>query len=231
MKRRVGRSISPAQAGAIDRISVECYGMPVLLMMENAGAAVAREAALLAGARKAMIVVVCGKGNNGGDGLVAARHLHALGYKVDVILAVRHLQLRGAARVNLSIAQKLSIPVREASADAPGMCARRIARGAVIVDALLGIGLRGEVRGVYASLIDAINDAPGRVVAVDIPSGLDAATGHARGCCVRADTTVTCIAPKTGMVKGIGPRVCGRIVVAGLGISAASCSKGKGRCR
>jgi len=124
--------------------------------------------------------------------------------------------VRDEARVNLDILLKLGQKVLEVL---PGMLPR-IAAGSygLIIDALLGVGLSGEVRGVYKDIIALINGSTAPVLSVDIPSGLDATTGRVWGCCVRADTTITFVAKKKAMATKEGRRFCGSIIVADIGV-------------
>lgn len=208
------------QAKEIDRRAREEYGISTLTLMENAGRGVAEAAAAraLVRGRKRRVAVFCGKGNNGGDGLVAARHLLAMGLKPDVFLAGRTDDVRGEARVNLEILLRLG--QRVVSLDERGLLPlkKRIIRYGVIVDALLGVGLSGEVRGVVKGLIETINASKAYVISVDIPSGLDATSGKELGVCIRADMTVTFVAKKRGMTARDGRKMCGRIVVRDIGI-------------
>lgn len=183
--------------------------------MENAGAALARHACCLC--PQGRIAVVCGAGNNGGDGFVAARHLLALGRKVEVFALRPAGQLRGDAAVNAAALQRCGCRITLVSGKAPRKSSRRIASAALIIDALLGTGLSDDVQGVCRGLIETINRSRSPVVSADIPSGLHADSGRICGVCVRADTTVTFIAPKHGMLKAAGPQMCGRIVVEPIG--------------
>lgn len=197
-----------------DRHTIETLGVPAALLMESAGRAVAGEALVLgAGDRGAL--VVCGSGNNGGDGLVAARQLHVLGVRVRVALVGDAEDLRGDARANLVRARAAGVGF--ASADtAP-------APGEVIVDAIFGTGLAREVTGAAAQAIARIRAARARegcpVLAVDLPSGLSADSGQVLGACVEADTTVTLGLPKLGLALEPGRSLAGRIRVARIGIA------------
>jgi hydroxyethylthiazole kinase-like uncharacterized protein yjeF len=209
------RVLTARQAQALDRRALEAYGISTLVLMENAGRSVADAAAALRPRRK-KIAVFCGKGNNGGDGFVAARHLLARGIRPDVYLAGSISDVGREARVNLDILLKSGQKVREVL---PGAVSRiKTVTYGLIVDALLGIGLTGDVRGVCGDLIALINASKARILSVDIPSGLDAATGRILGQCVHADLTVTFAARKRGMTIGAGPGVCGAVVVADLGV-------------
>ena len=211
-------TITVRQARALDIKARELYGVSTLVLMENAGIAVAGEAVGTLRSRPKKVAIFCGKGNNGGDGFVAARHLLTLGIKPAVFLAGRTEDVKGEAGINLKILLNLKQKVCEVSARDLPRIKSKISGYALIIDALLGVGLSGEVRGIYRDLIGMINAAGAQVLAVDIPSGLDSDTGKVLGCCVKADTTVTFVAGKRGMARGAGPQVCGRIAVKDLGI-------------
>ncbi len=213
------RVLTAASAAALDRIAEERYRMPRLLLMENAGRAVAEEVKKsLCPRRKKRVAVFCGKGNNGADGLVAARHLLCAGIQADIFLAGFSRCSQPEAQVNLAIARRLGGRIRNISAVEPKRLIRTLRAYGCIVDALLGVGLRRGVSGLLADLIRAINAAGVNTIAVDIPSGLDATTGEARGACVEADSTVTFVAWKKGMASAAGKRLCGKVIVSTLGI-------------
>jgi hydroxyethylthiazole kinase-like uncharacterized protein yjeF len=211
------KRITASQALKIDSAARDLLGVPTLLLMENAGRAVAGEAlSMLAGKKR--VVIFCGKGNNGGDGFVAARHLRARGIKPSLFLCGSAREVKNEAAANLSILRKLKQKVVEVNA--PGLRpARRAARNSdLIIDALLGVGLNKEVRGLYRDVIIGINNAGVPVLSVDIPSGLDATSGRILGAAVRADRTVTFVLPKKGMFLQDGTKICGKIVVTDLGV-------------
>jgi hydroxyethylthiazole kinase-like uncharacterized protein yjeF len=214
------RNSGPGTAKSIDAELRERFGISTLALMENAGRAVAAEALrMIKGAGS--VAVVCGKGNNGGDGFVCARHLMAAGLRPDVYMAGKAAEARDEAGVNLDILRRLGKKIIEAEGpEGPNISIfkRRISRYNLIVDALLGVGLRGEVRGIYKEMIERINASGVPVISVDIPSGLDADTGKILGACVKARKTVTFISGKRGMRIEQGPRMCGEIVVDTLGV-------------
>ena len=211
------RSLTAIRAKALDRLAIERFGIPVVLLMENAGSAVAQEAVKKA-AGGARIALFCGKGNNGGDGFAAARHLAAAGFKPLVFLAGKKREVTHEAGANLDILCKLKQPVIEISNRNLAVAKKRMLGCRLIIDALLGVGAKGEVRGIYKDLIGIINAAKAYVISVDIPSGLDATSGKILGSCVRADTTVTFIARKRGMNVADGPGCCGKVLVKHLGV-------------
>lgn len=216
--------VTAAGMRSIDRYAIRRYGIPALLLMENAGRRVA--AAVLESMRRTGLdsaTVVCGAGNNGGDGLVAARHLLEMGASVKVVLLARPARLRGETRLNYAILTKLGTQAGirgrlEVHSDPAARNIARNRRKSVIVDAIFGTGFHGKLSGGALRAVGWINDQPGPVIAVDIPTGLDADNGMFAGGCVRATSTVTMGELKAGLLVGQGPAVCGAIIVAGLGI-------------
>jgi ADP-dependent NAD(P)H-hydrate dehydratase / NAD(P)H-hydrate epimerase len=191
--------VTAAEMRAIDCATSERFGVPSLTLMENAGSAVAEHVlAHYSAARK--IVVFCGKGNNGGDGFVAARHLHQEGRTVQVILLSDRVDLRGDAAVMF---EKLPMPaiVAHSSEDLNGEQVRLALPADVYLDAILGTGFKPPVSGLYAEAIAFLNASHVPVVAVDIPSGADAdAMGPQQGIVARADLIVTFTAPRLAHV-------------------------------
>ncbi len=207
----------------VDRLTTERYGIPGLGLMENAGIGVARFIAQhWPDFAQRRIVVLCGKGNNGGDGFVAARHLRDLGAKPDVYLLAAPEEMRGDAATNCKRWQEtygeLHV-IRDSSAwqSAKGT----LASADIILDAILGTGTRGAAAGLLAEVIEAVNQRRGparsAVVAVDIPSGLVADTGAADGPAVQAAYTVTFTAPKTGMIGSASGNYVGQLIVHDIG--------------
>jgi NAD(P)H-hydrate epimerase len=191
---------------AIDRWAIEVRGVPGMELMEHAGAAVAREVAALR--PDGPIAIVCGKGNNGGDGFVAGRLLRESGREVRVLLAGDADGLRGDAGEALRRLGEPPEPFAPAALDG----------AAVAVDALLGTGSSGAPRGVVAEAIEALGRAGGPIVAVDVPSGVDASTGEVAEPAVRADLTVTFHAAKPGLWITPGKEHAGEVRVADIGI-------------
>jgi NAD(P)H-hydrate epimerase len=206
--------LTSAETQALDRETVE-RGTPVEELMERAGLAVARSASQVAGgAYGRRAVVICGKGNNGGDGLVAARYLAGWGMAVDVFLLADAGALREPAR------SKLAALEREGMKPRPGdgvSISRALDRATVAVDAIFGTGFRGEPEGRHLEAIRALNDGPVPVVAVDVPSGVEGDTGAVRGVAVMADATVALGAPKVGDVLLPGGAHAGVLEIADIG--------------
>ena len=207
----------------VDRLSTERYGIPGLTLMENAGAGVARFIAQhwLDYAQR-RIVVLCGKGNNGGDGFVAARHLRDRGARPEVFLLAAPDEMRGDAATNCKRWQETYGDLHAIRDSTSWHSVQAVlATADIIVDAILGTGTRGAVTGLLAEVIEAVNQRRGparsSVVAVDIPSGLVADTGEASGPAVKAAYTVTFTAPKTGMLASGAGDYVGQLIVHDIG--------------
>lgn len=213
--------LTAAEMGEVDRLSSERAGVPSLQLMENAGRHVA-EALLreFPQARGARISILCGKGNNGGDGFVAARYLRQHGIEPTVALFAEPAELAGDARVNYEAWKQAggTVEILASASDWHKHCARLLDCD-ILVDGLLGTGLAGPVRGLYAEVIAAINAHHDRyrVVAVDIPSGLPSDSGEALGEAVWADLTVTFTTPKIGQIFPPNCERVGKLVVASIG--------------
>ncbi|MCX5680967.1 MAG: NAD(P)H-hydrate epimerase [Candidatus Omnitrophica bacterium] len=212
------KGFSVQQAQAIDRFAIEQLGIPSLVLMENAGRLTAAEIIkALKTKRKNLIIIFCGSGNNGGDGFVIARHLWASGISVKVFLIGTPQDLKSDPAINYQILKKLKCSVR---------CIRKVdkkvlaelKRATLIVDAIFGIGLSRSVGEPYKSIMDAINQTKKSVVAVDVPSGMDATTGKALGTCVKASLTVTFAVMKKGFLTAPSHRYAGKVIVADIGI-------------
>jgi NAD(P)H-hydrate epimerase len=216
--------LSRAQVRAADARAVRDLGVPAACLMENAGrglADVTIESMRLYGVHGA--VVVCARGNNGGDGLVAARHLRVRGVPVRVLLATPAASFVPDSDPgrNLVAVRALGIPIDEAPG---GAALERIApslpRGHLLVDAVLGTGLEGPVRGPLAEVLAWLAASGRPIVAADLPSGLDADTGELLGPVPRCAATATFLALKRGLLEGRGPEVAGRVTVCDIGVPA-----------
>jgi len=238
--------VTAQQMQAIDRRTIDGGLVPALVLMENAGAALAREALrLLRRPRGARVEILCGKGNNGGDGLVLARLLAREGVRVCVHLCHPATELSSDARANLSRLRrsKVSINVLKenlaaspaaepvgrrprpllVAADVPGRrdsLASHLVRADLCVDALLGTGAARPLAPAYAGLVDLLNRTSRLTLAVDIPTGVDASSGALLGTAVWADVTVTFGLPKLGLAFHPGRERAGRIEVADIGFPA-----------
>lgn len=215
--------LSPEQAAALDRAAAEA-GIAPSELMERAGRAVARAALdLLGGAYGRRAVVVCGKGNNGGDGYVAARHLARRGVRVTVHALAPPEELREPARSMAGALRPSEVRVRSAE---PAALARDLERADVAVDAIVGTGFRGAPEGAVAAAIAALNEAPAPVVAVDLPSGVDGATGAVEGPAVVAALTVTFGAAKLGLCLLPGAERAGVVRVVDIGFPEGAVAPG-----
>lgn len=201
---------------ALDRITIEEIGLPGAVLMENAGRAVAR---VVAEVGDGAIAVVCGAGNNGGDGYVVARCLREQGLSPTVYLAAPRDAIAGDAALHLGVYEQVGgLAVSIADAAALGEHREAIAGAEVLVDCVFGTGLGREVEGHYRAVIEAMESCGGTRVAVDIPSGIHADTGAVMGVAVRADHTVTMGFLKLALVTAPGFAHCGQLTVADIGI-------------
>lgn len=206
------RIVSAQEMRQIDRITIEERGIPGLTLMEQAGQAVANLILSRVFPRKAAIIT--GKGNNAGDGFVAARLLHKAGVQVFLITLVNEDSLSGDALINF---RALPSGINRIHCENQGQINPWLAKVDCIVDAILGTGVTGTARGLYAEVIKAINHSSACVVSVDIPSGLPADALYFDGVCVKADYTVTMGLPKLGMAQYPAAGYCGEVIVASLG--------------
>ena len=205
------RIVTSEEMRQIDRIATETFGIPGIVLMENAGrdtAALIHQ--LFDGDRDHPVAVFCGKGNNGGDGFVIARHLFNHRYHVHVYLTCDPGQLQGDAKINYEIIRAMQIPteILKSTDDFDSIHPFDMA-----VDALLGTGIRGEVAGFIADLIHWINMQEAVRVAVDVPSGLNADTGFPAGACIQADVTATMAELKRGLMLPPGMEYAGDVHV------------------
>lgn len=205
--------LSSREFRALD-MNAEYLGVSPLQLMENAGRSVA--AAVMERFKPGCrVIVVCGPGGNGGDGLVAARHLAGAGYEVEVLLVLTPGGIRSeGARANLESIRRMRFSVKVREVYSPSQLGELEAD--VVVDSLLGTGVRGPLSSPFLEAVQAMNRSKGFKVAVDIPSGMDSDTGAALGEALRADLTVTFHKPKTGFKKGKG--FLGELRVSPIGI-------------
>lgn len=202
------------QVRRIDRKAIDEYGMPGIILMENAG----RNAAEIVQDKythleEQHVGVFCGPGNNGGDGFVIVRHLHNAGWSVRVVLICDPDKLKGDALINYQIVRAMTIPIEPiaASDEVLSWCT-------LVIDALFGTGFSGQVREPAASLIDRMNASGRPIVAVDVPSGLDCASGTPADNTIRAELTITFVAVKSGLATPSAGDYVGRVVAADIGV-------------
>lgn len=210
------RILTPVQMREAERRTIEEHGVPSLLLMERAGEEVVAALEAHVANRPGPVTVLCGRGNNGGDGWVAARLLHRREWDVTGILFGRADQVAGDARTNLERAREVGVAVAEVhDANDWERCRPPAGRG-VVVDAILGTGLKRPLSGLLAAVAGEVNVAGNPVVAIDLPSGLMDDLSHPQGACLRAVLTVTLGASKPALA--LRPEPAGRVVVADIGI-------------
>jgi NAD(P)H-hydrate epimerase len=209
-------TLNRKQVREVDRRAIDEYGMSGLVLMENAGRGVADK--LCQFGVQGGVAICCGKGNNGGDGFVIARHLDLRGLAVEVLLFAEPAELTGDAAANCRLLEKCGvlIDVLTHPVDSPRLD-RRLSTAEWIVDALLGTGATGEPRPPYDRAIARINAAGKPIVAVDLPSGLECDTGWAASNTIRALHTCTFVAAKPGFVAPGANQFTGQIHVLDIG--------------
>lgn len=203
----------------IDRKAIDEYGIPGLILMENAGLSIFQNIKnIYSDLKSRKVIIFSGSGNNGGDGFVVARHLYNYGVKVRVFVLSSLDKIKGEAKINLEIISKIGIELIEIESMKIEEVRRIILDTDLIIDAILGTGLQGKVTGLKAKIIDLINYANKDVIAVDLPSGLNSDTGKIVGSCVKATYTITLGLPKIGLLLYPGADYTGKIIVEDIGI-------------
>jgi hydroxyethylthiazole kinase-like uncharacterized protein yjeF len=214
------------QVRSVDSWAINELGIPGVVLMENAGRSCAELIQeKLKDITAPKVCIFCGTGNNGGDGYVIARHLLNNGYKVQVVICGDPQKIKGDAKINLDVLEKLGQPMDQLNPrdnDVPARIKKFTADADMIVDGLFGTGLSGQLRDDYIRLIENINDCDCPILAVDIPSGLDCDTGRPLGAAVKANWTVTFVAVKKGFVCEGAASYTGDIFVASIGIEPDS---------
>ncbi len=214
------------QVRAVDSWAINELGIPGVVLMENAGRSCAE---LIKEKLKAIpapkVCIFCGTGNNGGDGYVIARHLLNSRFKVTVVICGDRTKVKGDAKINLDILEKLHLPIQQLNpkdGDIPARVKEFTAGSDMVVDGLFGTGLTGLLRDDYIQLIESINTCDCPILAVDIPSGLDCDTGRPLGAAVKATYTVTFVAVKKGFAAESAASYTGEIYIASIGVEPDS---------
>jgi NAD(P)H-hydrate epimerase len=211
------RRLSRAEVRDVDRRAIEEFGMTGLVLMENAGRGCADVLCELG--CQGLVSIVCGKGNNAGDGFVIARHLDLRGMEVRVILVTSPDELRGDAAVNYAIVQRSGVAIVDLSGSFTGnRLDEQLAGSEWVIDALLGTGAAGSPRPPLDEAIRAINRAKAKRLAVDLPSGLDCDSGQPGSPTVIADHTCTFVAEKIGFAAPEGDGCLGEVHVVDIGV-------------
>jgi hydroxyethylthiazole kinase-like uncharacterized protein yjeF len=205
------------EMAALDRRAQEEFGIPTLLLMDAAGRGVLAAARRLVDGTSPRVVIVAGKGNNGGDGLVAARLMLAEGWRVTVLLVARDAEVSSDAAVNLRAARRAGVEIVNLDSTAVPGVRGLLTSADLLVDSLFGTGFKGPAAGLAAKTIEALNASGRPVLAVDIPSGVLGDSGAVEGQAVRASATVTMGLPKIGLLLPPGAEFAGKIWVADVG--------------
>ncbi len=218
--------MSRDEVRAFDNWAINTLGIPGVVLMENAGRSSAEFiAGKLSEVARPKVCIFCGTGNNGGDGFVIARHLSNSGVWVTVVICGDRSKIKGDAKTNLDILERLGQPIHNLDLDRrdiAGQVQDFAGRTDMIVDALFGTGLSGQLDSRYRQLIEGVNSQRRPIVAVDIPSGLDCDTGQPLGAAIRATYTVTFVAVKKGFtLPGSASDYTGEIFVASIGVEPA----------
>lgn len=214
--------VTAAEMRTLDERATSDFKIPSLLLMENAARGMVDEIEKNdAPVQGKYITIIAGCGNNGGDGLAAARHLRMRGASVMVYLFSKEALVRGDAKVSLEIWQKTGGALREEGAFTLEHLITDLSKSDFVIDAFLGTGLSHAITGRYSEIIEIINRCARRVIACDIPSGISADTGEILGVAIRADATITMAMPKRGHFMQEGLSYCGRLSVIDIGFPKA----------
>lgn len=218
--------MSRDQVRAFDAWAINEVGVPGAVLMENAGRNCAEIIMdKLPELPKPKVCVFCGTGNNGGDGYVIARHLLNSGLEVRVVVLGDREKIKGDAKTNLDILEEMGAKVRQLDLGEPDVADKiktHTADADLIVDAIFGTGLKGQLRADYAEWINTINALDVPIMAVDIPSGLNCDSGEPLGAAIKADFTVTFVAMKRGFTAPAAHEYTGDVYVASIGVEPKS---------
>jgi NAD(P)H-hydrate epimerase len=214
--------MSRQEVRRFDSQAINELGIPGVVLMENAGRSCAELIKeKLSGIDRPKVCIFCGTGNNGGDGYVIARHLLNSRFKVTVVICGDREKIKGDARINLDILERIGQPVEMLNPLEPDIDTRvgsLVHDADVVVDSLFGTGLSGQLSTEYCRLIKAINALSRLILAVDIPSGLDCDSGEPLGAAIRATWTITFVAVKQGFLHPNAAAYTGEIFVASIGV-------------
>ncbi|HEX3357972.1 MAG TPA: NAD(P)H-hydrate epimerase [Tepidisphaeraceae bacterium] len=205
--------LTRAQVREIDRLAIEQYLIPGIVLMENASRNAADLAyEMLRGETDGQVLILCGGGNNGGDGLAIARHLHNRGFEISIALTTDAKDYKGDALINFNIAREIGLPIAPADVDHI-----RASKAKLIIDAIFGTGLNRPPREPFGQIVEAVQSSRKPVLAIDVPSGLDCDTGEPLGECIEATQTITFVAEKVGFANPAARKYLGKITVGDIG--------------
>lgn len=210
---------TPEEMRVIDKITMKDFGIPGILLMENAGSntySVIQQRYHLN--EETLVTVICGMGNNGGDGFVTARYLLNQAGEVKLFLLGNRDRVKGDARFHMELFEKAGGEIIEISETNLHLLTSYVMLSDIIVDAIFGTGFKGKPEGIYEQVIDLINESKANVVSIDIPSGVDGEKGLIKGSAVTADVTVSMGYPKTGHYLFPGSLLRGELEIADIGI-------------
>lgn len=214
------RAATTSEMKDLDKVAIETYGIPSIVLMENAGRGAAETILnYFDGIIDKKVGIFIGKGNNGGDGLVISRYLNQKGVQIQLYLLAPKSRISGDAKINLDIVSKMNIPLVEmTNNEAFNQLKGEMNHLDIIVDGILGIGLTSDVKGFFKDVIEYINRLKKPIVSVDAPSGLDCDSGWPKGISIEADLTITFGLPKVGQLIYPGLDFVGRLKVIDIGI-------------
>ncbi len=214
------RPLSRQQVRSIDSIAIQQYGIPGVVLMENAGAGAARVIQRVAA--KGRVAILCGKGNNAGDGYVIARHLELADRDVNIVSVVDPDELVGDAKINFQIARHSQLPIQtvtDSGGQSQAVDLEEALSGAdVIIDCLLGTGATGAPRGIYADAVRIANQHQAQRIAIDVPTGIDCDSGEVSAEAFRASHTITFVAPKLAMQNSTAAPLIGTVHTVCIGV-------------
>ena len=200
------------QVRQIDRLAAEKFKIPGVVLMENAARAAADVAMDMLGSKPGQALTLCGGGNNGGDGLAVARHLHNRGVALQILLAADPGKYQNEALINYQIVTAMGLPCQRLNA-----ADLKQYRPSLIIDAIFGTGLTEPPRPPFAQIVEAVASLKTPVLAIDIPSGLDCDTGQPLGPTIKATRTITFVAEKTGFARDSAKEYLGQVTVGDIG--------------
>jgi len=211
--------VSGQEIKEIDRRAMDSYGISGLILMENAGLKIFQKIKeIYPDLKSKRVVILSGAGNNGGDSFVVARHLHNYGTKVKVLLLTSPNKFREEAKINWEIINKMGLDITIIEDSKDELLEKYLREAHLLVDGILGTGLRGPAKGLAAEVITLVNQLQKEVVAIDIPSGLEADLTIIKGPCIKANFTITLGLPKIGLLFYPGADYAGKILVEDIGI-------------